>query len=138
MRRAGLTPIEALIVILLIPALAAIVVPRLLGAGRQARETSLAADLYALRSAINLFEAQCGDYPAALGDLVASAAPAHGGNGVPLNPADGRGPYLTTPDGALPADPITGKRDWSYEQQTGEVHGASKAHALNGTRYRTW
>jgi general secretion pathway protein G len=137
-RRAGLSLIEVLIAIVVIAILAAVVAPRVLAAGREARETSLAAHLHALRGAVNLFEAHCGDYPAALGDLMASAAPAIGGNGIQISPADWRGPHLTTPDGALPADPITGKPDWKYDEQTGEVHSASRARALNGTQYRTW
>ena len=54
-RRSGFTLIEVLIVIVVIAILAAIVVPRLLGAGREAREASLRAHLQEIRNALGLF-----------------------------------------------------------------------------------
>jgi general secretion pathway protein G len=138
MRRAGFTLIEFLIVTVTVAILASFVIPRLLGASREARETRLRADLHELRHAINLFQACCGDYPDELTDLLLATAPASGGNGVPINPADWRGPYITTSDGDLPIDPVTGERDWKYEEETGEVRSASQAVARDGTRYRDW
>lgn len=140
-RRKGFTLIEVLIVIVVIAILAAIVVPRLLGAGREARETSLRAHLQELRNAIGLFQAQCGDYPAALADIMATTAPASGGNGVQINPADFNGPYLTTPGGGLPNNPTTGANvvgtDWTYDATTGAIH-AKAGTAVDGTDYSEW
>jgi general secretion pathway protein G len=141
MKRKGFTLIEVLIVIVVIAILAAIVVPRLLGAGREAREASLRAHLQEVRNAVGLFQAQCGDYPAALADIMATTAPATGANGVAINVADFRGPYLTTADGALPKNPITGANvvgtDWVYTATTGAVKAKSGT-AVDGTNYSNW
>jgi len=139
--RKGFTLIEVLIVIVVIAILAAIVVPRLLGAGREAREASLRAHLQEIRNALGLFQAQCGDYPNALTDIMATSAPASGGTGVMINPADWKGPYLTTPNGALPNNPVTGSNvegtDWVYDKTNGAVH-AKAGTAKDGTDYSTW
>jgi type II secretion system protein G len=140
-RRSGFTLIEVLIVIVVIAILAAIVVPRLLGAGREAREASLRAHLQELRNAIGLFQAQMGDYPAALADIMLTTAPATGGNGITFNANDFRGPYLTTADGNLPNNPITSANvvgtDWTYTATTGAVKAASGT-AVDGTNYSNW
>jgi general secretion pathway protein G len=140
-RRTGFTLIEVLIVIVVIAILAAIVVPRLLGAGREAREASLRAHLQEMRNAIGLFQAQCGDYPNALADIMATAAPASGGNGVVINTADWHGPYLTTADGNLPKNPISGANaegtDWLYTKTTGALK-AKAGTAVDTTNYSTW
>ena len=140
-RRSGFTLIEVLIVIVVIAILAAIVVPRLLGAGREAREASLRAHLQEIRNAIGLFQAQCGDYPDALADIMATAAPASGGTGVTINTIDWKGPYLTTASGDLPNNPISGANaegtDWLYTK----TNGALKAKAgvgVDGSNYSTW
>ena len=139
--RKGFTLIEVLIVIVVIAILAAIVVPRLLGAGREAREASLRAHLQELRNATGLFQAQCGDYPNALTDLMATTAPASGGNGITINSNDFRGPYLTTPDGGLPNNPISGANavgtDWTYTKTTGAIK-AKAGLAVDKTNYSTW
>ena len=140
--RKGFTLIEVLIVIVVIAILAAIVVPRLLGAGREAREASLRAHLQELRNALGLFQAQCGDYPAALTDLMATTCPAAGAAGVVLNPADFRGPYMTTPSGELPNNPITGANvvgtDWLYANPASGAVSAAAGTAVDGTDYSTW
>ena len=135
----GFTLIEMLIVIVVIAILALIVIPRLLGAGRKAKEATLKGDLHSLRNAIQQFEADLGDYPAALTDLVATTAPSGtGGQGLDLDPAGYQGPYLRTPDGGLPLDPFTQAADWTYDGPTGAVHSASSLTALNGDAYSSW
>ena len=144
-RRTGFTLIEVLIVIVVIAILAAIVIPRLLGAGRQAKEAALKATLQQLRNAVALFQAQCGCYPTNLIDLMASTAPATGtltdGSTININADDFQGPYLTTPNGALPNNPTTGGNvvgtDWTYDAATGAVHAAAGT-AVDGTDYSTW
>ena len=140
-RRSGFTLIEVLIVIVVIAILAAIVVPRLLGAGREAREASLRAHLQEMRNAIGLFQAQLGDYPNALADIMATASPASGANGVVFNPNDFHGPYLTTPGGDLPDNPISGANventDWLFTNTTGALH-AKAGTAVDGSDYSTW
>jgi general secretion pathway protein G len=139
----GFTLIEMLIVIVVIAILALIVIPRLLGAGRKAKEATLRGDLHQLRNAIQQFEADMGDYPLTLDQLVAakgSPPSGNGGSGVALDSNGYQGPYLRTPDGGLPKDPFTNAADWSYaDPATGEVHSASTMGALDGvTTYDSW
>jgi len=142
-RQSGFTLIEVLIVIVVIAVLAAIVVPRLLGAGRQAKESSLRAHLQELRNAVALFQAQCGTYP---GDMQDVAEPTFANitnpsNGVTIAQSDWNGPYVTTPDGNLPNNPITGANvegtDWVYDSATGAVTAAAGT-ALDGSDYSSW
>lgn len=146
MGRKGFTLIEVLIVIVVIAVLASIVIPRLLGAGRQAKEAALRGTLQELRNSIGLFQSHTGTYPAALSDIMNAATnpPASGldvtGAAVGINPSDYKGPYLTTPNMALPVNPITNAVDWVYgttAPNVGEVH-ASAGQALDGTDYSTW
>lgn len=135
----GFTLIEMLIVIVVIAILAMIVIPRLLGAGRKAKESALRGDLQQLRNAIQQFEADCGDYPSALSQLMTQpAAGATGGNGIALDVGAWQGPYLRTPDGNLPEDPFTGAADWTYDAASGDVHSSSTLTALDGTNYSDW
>ena len=138
----GFTLIEMLIVIVVIAILALIVIPRLLGAGRKAKEATLRGDLHQIRNAIQQFEADLGDYPASLDQLVAlKATPPSGagGTGLDLDSNGYQGPYLRTPDGGLPIDPFTALPDWAYDGPTGEVHSASTMGALDGvTTYDSW
>ena len=137
--RKGFTLIEMLIVIVVIAILAMIVIPRLLGAGRKAKESALRGDLQQLRNSIQQFEADCGDYPAALGDLMAApAAGSSGGQGLSLDTVAWKGPYMRTPDNGLPNDPFTAAADWTYDGTTGDVHSASTLTALDGTNYSAW
>ncbi len=135
----GFTLIEMLIVIVVIAILALIVIPRLLGAGRKAKEATLKGDLHQLRNAIQQFEADCGDYPSSLDDLQTQpAAGTTGGTGVELDVDGWQGPYLRTPDGDLPEDPFTGAADWDYTAATGDVHSSSTLTAINGENYSDW
>lgn len=135
----GFTLIEMLIVIVVIAILALIVIPRLLGAGRKAKEATLRGDLHQIRNAIQQFEADCGDYPAAAADLQTSpAAGSTGGTGVMLDVTGWQGPYLRTPDDNLPVDPFTQAVDWTYTASTGHVQSASTLTALNGENYSDW
>lgn len=139
--RKGFTLIEMLIVIVVIAILALIVIPRLLGAGRRAKESALRGDLQQLRNAIQQFEADCGDFPATLDQLVADAGTppsGNGGQGLALDSTGYKGPYLRTPDGGLPEDPFTSAADWTYDGASGDVASASTLTALDGTNYADW
>jgi general secretion pathway protein G len=140
-KRTGFTLIEMLIVIVVIAILALIVIPRLLGAGRRAKEAALRGDLHQFRNVIQQFEADMGDYPAALDQLVAakdSPPSGSGGSGIPLDGSAYRGPYLRNPDGGLPRDPFTSAADWDYTPSTGEVYSSSTLMALDDTAYSSW
>jgi len=138
----GFTLIEMLIVIVVIAILALIVIPRLLGAGRKAKEATLRGDLHQIRNAIQQFEADMGDYPADIDDLMSAkpyAGSATGGNGLDLDANGYQGPYLRTPNGTMPVDPFTSAADWTYDGASGEVHSASTMGALDGvTTYDSW
>ncbi|MHB9130580.1 MAG: type II secretion system protein [Armatimonadota bacterium] len=106
--RRGFTLIEMLIVIVVIAILALIVIPRLMSAGRKAKEATLRANLQELRNAIGQFEADCGVYPTNLNDLVAASETNLATTGVPANSY--KGPYLTIGGGVagsgLPLNPF--------------------------------
>ncbi len=153
--RKGFTLVEMLIVIVVIAILALIVIPRLLGAPRRATEASLKGDLNQLRNAIVQFEADCGDYPNDLKQLmekpVEGTVGADGPNGQKLDVKNWQGPYMRTPDGQVPQDPfwdgmttpekIVHGQDvggWDYRPKTGEIHSTSTLTALDGTHYNTW
>ena len=131
--------------------MASIVLPRLLVQDRQAREVALRGTLHDMRISIALFCAHTGCYPEKLSDLTrdASNPPAQGVSvwdgernaaerNAAINAADWQGPYLDTPDGQLPSDPITGHADWVYVNSGGEVHSAATGSGLDGTQYSTW
>ena len=138
-RNKGFTLIEMLIVIVVIAILALIVIPRLLGAGRKAKEASLRGDLHQLRNSIQQFEADCGDYPSSTSQLMTVPSGGNGGTGIALDVTGWQGPYLRTPDGNLPADPFTASSTtWSYTASTGHVQSGSTLTAINGDAYSTW
>ncbi len=58
-RRRGFTLIELLIVIVVIAILALIVIPRVMGASRKAKESSLRGNLQELRNGLEQFQADC-------------------------------------------------------------------------------
>jgi len=136
----GFTLIEMLIVIVVIAILALIVIPRLLGAGRKAKEAALRGDLHQLRNAIQQFEADCGDYPGDSGQLMTTpSAGATGGTGIALDVNGWQGPYLRTADGNLPKDPFTeSSTTWSYTAATGHIQSGSTLTAINGEAYSIW
>jgi general secretion pathway protein G len=139
-RSKGFTLIEMLIVIVVIAILALIVIPRLLGAGRKAKEATLRGDLHQIRNSIQQFEADCGDYPAGLVDLMTKPAEGTGGSGtIALDVNGWQGPYLRTPDSNLPKDPFTdSSTTWTYDGPTGDVTSGSTLTAINGDTYSSW
>jgi prepilin-type N-terminal cleavage/methylation domain-containing protein len=141
-RRQGFTLIEVLIVIVVIAILATLVIPRLMGAGRRAKETQLRGNLKQIRDAIERFEATMAAWPPALTDVMAADGAAisadFDGNGGSVDRLAYDGPYLTTGDGNLPEDVFTGAADWVYDNATGAVHSASTLTALDGSNYSAW
>jgi general secretion pathway protein G len=129
-----------LIVIVVISILALIVIPRLMGAGRKAKEAALRGDLHQLRNAVQQFEADCGDYPSALSELMTQpAAGTTGGMGIALDVSGWQGPYLRTPDNNLPEDPFTESgTTWSYTASTGDLASGSTLTSIDGEAYSSW
>jgi general secretion pathway protein G len=135
----GFTLIEMLIVIVVIAILALIVIPRLLGAGRKAKEATLRGDLHQIRNSIQQFEADCGDYPASIGQLMTVPSGGNGGGGIALDVAGWQGPYMRTSDDNLPKDPFTdSSTTWAYTASTGHVQSGSTLTAINGDAYSSW
>lgn len=140
-RRRGFTLIELLIVIVVIAILALVVIPRVMGAGRKAKEATLKANLHQLRNALEQFQADTGAYPSVLTDLVRAKtdAPAAGvdenGDNVDIPAGSYQGPYLNTSGGinnnGLPVNPFKDPQDADYTDETahwtyenGEIHPA--------------
>lgn len=139
--QAAFTMIEVLIVIVYIGLIASIVLPRVTGASRKAKEANMRATLQEIRKAVNSFQAETGLYPARLQDIVVNTAPATGldPNGTPVSiiPADFRGPYLRVRGQALPKDAITGAADWSYSTSppVGQVNSSATGNSMDGGPY---
>jgi len=138
----GFTLIEVLIVILVIAVLAAIVIPRLLMAGRRSKEAVLRDTIRGLRLGVATFQADTGLYPTDLADLTVTVSPAQGtdelGNVRNINAGDFRGPYFVHPNGGLPEDPITGAIDWNYSTtppHVGDVRSNATGTTLEGIAY---
>lgn len=80
--RAGFTLIELLVVLSIISLLLTIALPRYFGSVEKSKEVALKENLQVLRSGIDKYYADKGEYPSALADLVAQ----HYFRTVPLDP----------------------------------------------------
>lgn len=129
-------------VILVIAILALIVLPRIMGAGRRAKESALRSDLRRIRTALTLCKAHTGLHPAQISDLARATAPATGvaddGSSESLDASMWHGPYVSNPDGRMVDDPLTGAVDWDYSTsppRVGEVHSSATGSTLDGIPY---
>jgi general secretion pathway protein G len=123
----GFTMLELMIVISIMMILMAIAVPAYQHHVIQSREAVLRQDLFTLDSVIEQYRLDQKQSPQSLDDLVSKG-------------------YLHQ----LPPDPMTGKADWTTEQEDLETavdpqqpgisraHSASSGTALNGEAYSTW
>jgi general secretion pathway protein G len=120
----GFTLLELLLVLVIISLLASLVAP-VVGSGIQrARESTLKADLYALRKAIDDYHVDNGGYPTELDELVKKR-------------------YLRR----IPPDPVTEKRDsWVIVRTEDEAAGkgildirsGSQDKASDGSYFKDW
>jgi general secretion pathway protein G len=127
----GFTLIELLVVMTIVGILAAIAVPMLRHSPQRAREATLKEDLFSMRSVIDQFHGDKGNYPPDLQTLVTQN-------------------YLRK----VPIDPMTKSADtWvlAYEEVPPDqpadttatpgiidVHSGSTEQALDGTLYKDW
>ncbi len=98
----GFTLIEIMIVVIVLGILAALVVPRFVGRTKEARVTAAKSDIASLCLSVDLFEADTGDYPDDLSELLSDP----GVNGW-------RGPYIKK----LSKDPWD--NDYTYSPPSG-------------------
>lgn len=110
MNKKGFTLIELLVAISIIGILAAVSLFALQGARQSARDTRRKSDIEAIRSAIELYRADCNDYPAAL----TPGQPLIGDN-TPSS-CSSTNTYMAV----IPDDPVTG-RDYGYSTNAGRT-----------------
>jgi general secretion pathway protein G len=93
-KQAGFTLIEVLLVVIIIGILAAVVVPKFAGRGKEAQVNACKASIANISTAINLYEVDNGAFPPSLQALVTKG-----------NENNWKGPYLDK----VPTDP------WGHE-----------------------
>lgn len=138
--RKGFTLVELLVVIVVLAVLAAIVLPKFVGAGNRSKDSALRSDLKLIRNAVTLFYTDTGAYPASLAGLTATSAPAAGlaadGTAKSITASDWHGPYLDT----IPNDPVSGSA-FTYstaDGSVGKVSASASGKGADGTDYSTW
>jgi general secretion pathway protein G len=129
----GFTLIELIVVMAIIGILAAIAVPAMRTAPIRARESALKEDLWQLRSCIDQFHADRDRYPASLDEIVSMGYLRQ----VPVDPVTKQPNWETVP---LETTDDTTEResDQNSGPQIIDVHSASDAVALDGTKYADW
>jgi len=114
-RQAGFTLIEVLLVVMIIGIIAAVVMPRLTGRGRDAQITAAKTSIANLGTAINLYEVDNGNFPPSLQALITKTSE--------LN---WKGPYLAK--GEIPKDPWGNEFVYALKEGNYEI----KSHGPNG------
>jgi general secretion pathway protein G len=115
-KSAGFTLIEVLLVVVIIGILAAVVLPRMTGRGKDAQIAAAKASIENLSLALDMYEVDNGSYPASLQSLLTK--------GSELN---WKGPYLKK--GEIPVDPwgkefLYNQKDNGYEIKSLGPNGA--------------
>jgi general secretion pathway protein G len=99
-KKHGFTLVEILLVVTIIGILAALVIPKIVGRGDQARVERAKADIKGgLKTTLGMYEVDTGTYPRTLQDLITQ----------PSDVKNWHGPYFDPP--AIPEDP------WSHPYQ---------------------
>jgi general secretion pathway protein G len=143
--RRAFTLIELLMVMVVIAVLAAIVIPKFMDRGKQAKEAALKSDLKILRNAIAAFQADNGCAPLTLSDLTVTSAANlstantgvdSSGNNFTITAGAWHGPYVQT----VPNDPVANAA-FTYSTTAGTVGNISSSasgNGLDGNAYSTY
>jgi general secretion pathway protein G len=92
--RLGFTLVEILLVVTIIGILAALVVPKIMGRGEEARVKAAYSDINGgIKTTLGMYEVDTGSYPKSLQDLIQQPADVH----------NWKGPYFDPPN--VPLDP---------------------------------
>ena len=143
-RNTGFTLVELLIVVIILGILAAIVIPQFSSAASEAKESSIAASLRAIRESIELYRLQHNEsYP---GDDFVEQLTA--GTDVDGDPGSDFGPYFRDP---FPLNPINlnsevriktsmpsdaeGSEGWIYAKDNGDFRANVDGTAPSGTAW---
>lgn len=122
-RSLGFTLVELMVVMAIIATLLSLAVPRYSGSVDKAKESVLRENLASMRSALDKFYADTGQYPATLGDLVSKRYLRR----IPDDPVtDSADTWVTVP----PLDPQKGA--------IADVRSGAPGKARDGSFYKTW
>ncbi|HEX9860888.1 MAG TPA: prepilin-type N-terminal cleavage/methylation domain-containing protein [Nitrospirota bacterium] len=124
--KSGFTLIELMVVVAIIGILASLAQPMFKTATLKSREAALKEDLFNMRSVIDQYYADNGEYPSSLNDLVDKG-------------------YMRS----VPVDPFTREADWQEVSYSGDesgegaggiydVHSSSGGAGLDGVPYSDW
>lgn len=121
----GFTLIELLVVIAIIGTMATFVLMMLTGPQKSARDGKRKSDIETIRSGLELYKSDCGQYPAALPSVGSALV---GTSAVAGAACSSSNRYIK----AMPADPTAG-RNYSYSRQTTQTYTLCAALERNST-----
>lgn len=124
--RRGMTLVEIMIVLAIIGSIMALLLPRMVGAGDRAKQKEAKIQISQLMNAIQMFQNDCGKYPASLTDL----------NNPSACPNADPGGYFKVPKGQDGIkDPWGNEFEYTVESGDYEVKSLGKDGAPGGTGY---
>lgn len=131
----GFTLLELLVVMAIIGILAAVAVPALRDSPQRAREAALREDLFAMRSVIDQYHGDKGNYPADLQTLVTDGYLRK----IPFDPMTKSAETWVLAFEEAPASD-SGTPDPAAPTAPGiiDVHSGSPGKGLDGTLYKDW